>query len=777
MFFRLFAYAPIFLFLAFPALAAERPLPARKPLEPRVEVNWRHSNDRSILMSEFWVPIAQNEIDGSVIYGDLRLMGDNGQNREFNVGVGYRKMVENTLLGEGIIGAHAWYDRRLTKRGSKFNQITAGMEWFGEIWDAKLNAYMPLNKDKTHSQANGAGSGARFAGNQIVVNTDQSVVEEALPGLDLELGWKVPFMENFTDSTRIYVGGYHFEGDRADDITGWRTRIVSDITSDVQLGARFQRDAERGSQAFVEATVRFPFGSKQSFKEKGLRARLDESPERDIDIVAAEAITDQGTNQTLLNATTGGVQNVIHVDNTVAGGGDGSIENPFNTLAAAEGAATTNDLIYVHRGDGTTTGQANGITLDDEGQMLIGSGANLTYSSGRFRTSNGMDVSDNILIPADPLGAPVITNGAGNGVSVTSDDILISGVTTDGATTSGVYVHNTSGTTWTKGITIQSVTSQNNTSDGFWVNLNGAGNAISNVAFTDNTANMNGRYGFYTLTNNGGSISQANFINNTSRNNALDGFFSNVINAGSAITNMNFTNNVADNNVRHGFFEIAQNSGTIGQATFTGNISDTNGQHGFYAQATGAGSAITNITFTDNIADNSGSHGFWTFAQSGASIGQANLVDNISQNNTSNGFYTLSTDAGSAITSANFINNIADTNGGSGFYTVAQTQGAIGELLFERNTSKDNSVYGFNFDSNNTAAGITTADMGGGALGSTGNNQAFGNVNRELFVDLDGGNLMAENNWWGSASGLTGGELLLQDASTADTTPFLTSAP
>jgi hypothetical protein len=66
---------------------------------------------------------------------------------------------------------------------------------------------------------------------------------------------------------------------------------------------------------------------------------MDESPERDIDIVSNEIITEDGIGETLLNNTTSLAQNVIHVDNTAAGGGDGSNEARYKTLAAAEAAA------------------------------------------------------------------------------------------------------------------------------------------------------------------------------------------------------------------------------------------------------------------------------------------------------------------------------------------------------------------------------------------------------------------------------------------------------
>lgn len=429
-----------------------------QPLAARMETNWKLGSERSLLVNEFWIPVAQNVNDGSVVYADLRMMGDNQDNREFNIGLGYRNMIRTALLGEGIAGAHIWLDRRFTERGSAFNQVTAGAEWYADDWEIKLNAYLPLNESKTYTQANPEGSGGSFAGTQIVVRTDQTVVEESLKGIDFELGYKLP--EDFTDSTRIYGGLYHFAGDESEDVSGWRTRITSDITSDIQIGARFQKDDVRGSQGFLEATVRLPFGHKKSYKKEGLRARLDESPERDIDIVTNEALTDDGTDKPLLNTATGTIQTVYHVDNTAAGGGDGSAENPFNTLAAAQGVAGTNDIIYVHRGNGTSSGQDSGITIDDDGQMLIGEGSAISFAGGMFTLGAGSGTAADLIIPAGT--APVIsnTNPNGDGVTVTADDVYLSGFTVDGAARDGILVVGNAASA--QNVTIANVTTSNN---------------------------------------------------------------------------------------------------------------------------------------------------------------------------------------------------------------------------------------------------------------------------------------------------------------------------
>lgn len=393
-------------------------------------------------MTEFWVPLSQDS--DSVIYGDARIMGDDDDNKEFNLGVGYRKIVTDVpVLGRGVAGVNMWADRRLTERGSTFHQITTGAEWHGDTYDIKANAYIPLDKEKAHNLGT-AKSAPYLAGSGIFYDLANSrLVEEAQPGLDLELGFNVSgIVDGFADSARVYAGAYHFEGDKSDSVTGWRTRVAADITPDVQLGARFQRDDQRGSQGFLEATIRFPFGSKQSYRKHGLYARLDESPERDIDIVTG-AVTGAAAGDTVqtglpvLNAVSGDPQRVLYVDNSAAGGGTGGKDDPFNSLAAAQAALADNDVVYVARGDGTKTNMANGFTINRSGVSLIGEGSAFVYDGGKFTTGSA-DFSGMTLKAAGL--APVITNGAGHGITVTGANTYLAGFTVNGATGDGIRV-------------------------------------------------------------------------------------------------------------------------------------------------------------------------------------------------------------------------------------------------------------------------------------------------------------------------------------------------
>ncbi len=95
----------------------------REDLKARAEFSFRPGTERNITLGEFWIPLAQDKSEGSVLYADYRMMGDSRENKEFNAGVGYRQIVDDVpVLGDGIVGVHGWFDRRLTRLDSKFNQ-------------------------------------------------------------------------------------------------------------------------------------------------------------------------------------------------------------------------------------------------------------------------------------------------------------------------------------------------------------------------------------------------------------------------------------------------------------------------------------------------------------------------------------------------------------------------------------------------------------------------------------------------------------------------------
>lgn len=460
-----------------------------EPLKGRAETNLRYGEERSIFMTEFWAPITQTE--DSVFYIDLRLMGDDQDNREGNLGLGYRHALSLPLLGDGVGGVHAWIDRRITQMDSHFYQSTLGAEWLGQWVDLRLNGYIGLSGERRVSTPDIFTPSFSGSGIFVDVRPGGEIVEEVMDGGDAEVGFKLPILKGELESVRFYAGGYHFEGESSDDVTGWRTRMTADINSDFQIGARFQRDDERGSQGFLEATIRFPFGNKASERKEGIRARLDESPERDIDIVTGNAARPSARAPERIaieNIGTGSLQKVIHVDNTAAPGGNGNVETPYASLQDAEAAAADHDVIYVHRGDGTSARQDQGITLSHEGQVLMGSGVPFYFDGSKFKSGGSALPSSFLIAPAS--GAPVITNinANGDGVTVAANDVSVKGIAVMNAQRYGINVSADGAGASATGVRISDVVTAGNKTGIFVHGANGGsvGAAIERASASGN---------------------------------------------------------------------------------------------------------------------------------------------------------------------------------------------------------------------------------------------------------------------------------------------------
>jgi len=791
--------------LALPAIAAE-------PLQSRGEISVKGGTDRSLLTTEFWTPIAQES--DRVLYGDIRLMGDNDENREGNLGIGYRQ-----IKGNAVLGGHAWIDRRRTQNNSTFHQMTFGVERLGHSVDVRANLYVPLNESRNITTPNIGQTSPYLAGSGIFYDTNGLITETPQYGVDGELGYRLPVLQKHADAIRIYGGGYHFFRNDTENVTGFRIRTEAQINKIISIGARFQHDEPRGSQGFLEATLKFPFSAKKLYQTDSLRSRLDESPERDVDIVT-DAKVDSGLMKPMINTSSGTMQRVLYVDNTNTASGDGTKENPFNTLAAAQAALQANDILYINRGDGTTTGMDQGIVIDKANVSLIGSGSNFVFDSGKFTAANGENFSGTLLKAAGF--APVITNTqafvddnyggtvsylsyTGNGVFVTGSNIAISGITVSNVTASGIYV-----------------LKENSGNNSDFV-------TVSNVTVT---GSQNGR-GIIVSARNGAMIDTVNIGNSVSNGNLGvhgKGVELRSQTAGSRINNILLQNNNTHSNAVHGI-QTYSDQAFFGTATLTGNNSTGNGSAGIIIQTSGA-SRMDNAIISNNTTSNNTSFGIRFTVNQDSTLLNARVSDNIVNGNTSHGIYatTASTNSrlenlditgntvmnglsggvrvelnGGMLTNTLLANNIITGNTGSGIYLPAGASSTVGAVTISGNTSNNNQyglflyasnatasinnvkVSGNNFMNNtangiyllkSAAAAVFNVDLGSGGTGSAGQNRVFGNTGTDLRLNYTGGgSVTARNNWWGNAAGLQPGRVTLSASTTVDSTAFLTTDP
>jgi hypothetical protein len=430
-------------------------------------------------------------------------------------------------------------------------------------------------------------------------------------------------------------------------------------------------------------------------------------------------------------------------------------------------------MVYVHRGDGTTTGQNAGISLNDTGQKLIGSGSNLTLSDLDVFTANGRALNaSSTLLAADPAGAPVITNGAGRGVTIGADNVSVAGLTVDGATSHGIYAINSSGLAWDS-VNINNNSTTGNAESGIRIQVNSAGSAINNVT-----------------------------VNNiTTTNNTNSGLFVYLVNSGQ-LSNITTSGINASGNAQHGLLVFADNNSQIYNMEMDNIATTGNTLHGLRIASDGAGSFINNATVNNITTTGNTQNGLQISAASGAKIGgltmnnitatgnvqygarmESNGVGSVVKNVVLDAFYTTgNTQSGllaftqnSGLIEDMTIQNINATgNALNGLRILANSNGQIDNVKMNTVITTGNTQHGVHIDDDTT--GTFNVDMGG-AFGSVGGSSIFGNTGTDLRVDLDGGELKAENNWWGDAAGLQPARVTLGSGSTVDSTPFLTTAP
>jgi hypothetical protein len=696
---------------------------AAEELESRAEIGVKAGSRRSILTTEFWAPLAQQS--DRVVYTDLRLMGDDDDNREGNLGIGYRQIYVPT---NSVLGIHGWIDRRRTEHNSTFHQATIGVESLGDKIDARLNGYIPLSDTHTVTTPNLGQSTPYLAGSGIFYDTNGFVKETPQYGLDAELGYRLPILQKQFDTIRLYGGGYHFFRNDMENVTGFRFRTEAQLNKIFSVGARFQHDGARGSQGFLEATIKFPFKAKKLYQEKGLYARLDESPERDVDIVTGSKI-DNGLKKPVENTASGEVQRVLYVDNSNSSSGDGTKENPFNSLLTAQENLKPNDILYINRGDGTTRNMDQGITINQPGVHIIGSGSSFVYDSGRFSANNG-ETYNGLLLQAATT-APVITNTqtsvdnySGNAVTIFSDNVSVSGITTTNATGRGIAAF-ADGVAYHT-LVIDNVSSNYNKIGIVAYALNGG--SFENMTVNNSSANYNNGLGISADLSNSGKISTVIMTNNSGSNNTSA--LSVAADTSGSVDHVYIDGNTTFDNSNHGVRVATSNLATIDNVEINNGISYGNGNYGTYVVSS-LDSVINNIYQSNLTLNNNGASGNYISAFSHGII-NSSTVSGVTANG--NGQYgTYITASNSSIGAIDWSNITASNNSATGVYIYSNANGITGSVKVNNVIANNNTSTGVYLYAYNTGSYIGTAEIN--------NVTATGNI-RGVFLESRNGGIM-----------------------------------
>ncbi len=388
---------------------------------------------------------------------------------------------------------------------------------------------------------------------------------------------------------------------------------------------------------------------------------------------------------------------VWFINNQAAGGGDGRLTTPFNSIAAFNAGAADDpgDIIFIFTGTGAYTG---GLTLLNT-QRLIGQGFNLTTETGT--PPAGTDTS---LFPNAAGASPTIDNPNATIVTLGQNNTL-RGFNTGNSGTTGSDIAGTSFGTLT-------VSALSLNGDGRALNLTTGTLAATVAGITaSNTGSLDG----LTLNGVGGALTVSGATSIT--NPGGDGI--DISNA-PAGHNFNFGTATVSKNAAGAGVTLVTNAGTTAFTSLTVSNSSgagisTNNGGTFNASAgsitttgTGVAATFTNtilgLTFT-SVSSNGGANGLIFSGGSGSfTTGTTNL-----QNNAGIGLLMSST-----AVAANFGNTTVNSSAGD---AVDLSSNSATITFADLDMSPDAGLRGLDAQNNTQAITATSGDIttsGGG---------------------------------------------------------------
>ncbi|MDO9415428.1 inverse autotransporter beta domain-containing protein [Pararhizobium sp.] len=272
-----------------------------------VDVGGRVGSGREIGETSLFAPLWQN--DASLFFTDLRGSFDDSQAREGNFGLGFRHMLESGWN----IGAYGYFDVRRSALGNTFHQTAFGAEALSENFDLRANVYLPVGDDDRTLDNGSFRTTTKFdpelvlTGNQLNIQhvtsttaVTATLTEKAMMGIDAEVGVRLPVLpDDWNVDLRAFAGGYHFEADGVQNISGPRGRLelsARDVAGlpGVRLtaGLTYQHDQVRGSQWIAGAKLTIPLQAPSKSSElqplTTMQQRMTEGVVRDVDIVSSQ---------------------------------------------------------------------------------------------------------------------------------------------------------------------------------------------------------------------------------------------------------------------------------------------------------------------------------------------------------------------------------------------------------------------------------------------------------------------------------------------------------
>lgn len=536
------------------------------------------------------------------------------------------------LSSSRIWGGNAYYDYRNTTH-QHYNQVSAGLETLGTIWDFRINGYLPIGWKNSPFRTSDV---PYFKEHYMLLKRTR---EFALKGANAEIGAHI---DHFRKAPVYLAAGPYYLTGTGKTTWGGEFRATVDLFDQyLKLGANTSYDHFFKWIGQGQISLNIPLGAKNKVRHKvnqscsqtvSLNLRAVQSVDRNEIIPVGK----QHVLEPAMNPVTQDPYYFVFVDNTSSS--FGTYESPFPSLSQAEAFSSPGDIIYVFAGNGTSDGMNEGIILKDS-QMLLG-GAD----SYLFPTTLGF-----ISIPPMSSSKPIITNNTLDSPVVTL---------ANHNTVSGFYIENKYGS-GILGTRITDFTGSNNTIRG---GDHGGGIILTDVSGkvsirdsqlyqTDQISSEN--YAIEVVLNNdltcsldcignkiesqslydhqvsgvvilasAGELSEINLINNEMIGNSLGSIIFGVV--GGSIGTLNISESAFSNNANFGavvgFLETGSiETWNISNCAFNGGDHQNGGVILYMASNPSIGSInLTGSTFSGNVGSEISSGGFAAFVLGGS---------------------------------------------------------------------------------------------------------------------------------------------------------------
>ncbi|MCH2130556.1 MAG: right-handed parallel beta-helix repeat-containing protein [Pirellulaceae bacterium] len=310
-------------------------------------------------------------------------------------------------------GVNVWFDiddDQLEFFGHTFYQVGVGGFIKTRRFDIRGNGYIPAGNTGYQLSPDSC-----FFENHIVIDGG---IDAALEGFDTEIRYRprvLAMQYGFLD-----FGGYYYNS--ADNLisafSGLRTRVGVQPLPGLGLTFELNHDSRFDTTGFLRFELAFGGDGDRAHGNAEFTSRDLERTVRNDHIIRYQQDV-----LFALDPDTSMPYFVHHVDNTATPGGDGSVLSPHDSLLDAELVSSHDDIIFVHEGDGSTSGMTAGITLQD-GQLFLGHGVEHPIpllGGGTYILCNDTDGN-----------MPTITNSAGLDVVTLADRNTVAGFNIDG---------------------------------------------------------------------------------------------------------------------------------------------------------------------------------------------------------------------------------------------------------------------------------------------------------------------------------------------------------